>query len=228
MSVYIRIVMHRPSTPFFSALFPLLFGRPPCRELKKLQTQALGTDSISELRQALGQFVPDSLLGRHTQSGRDRFFSPLVTFWAFLSQGLSPQSACRDAVRKAQAWWSLGRRLPISTNTSAYCQARSRLSDRTLSTIHRQTAQRLECNVPIDSLWLGRRVKIVDGTSCSMPDTAENQHAYPQPGSQKPGCGFPMMKLVGLFCLASGELYGCTKASFFDSFGLILIRAISS
>jgi len=61
-----------------------------------------------------------------------------------------------------------------------------------------------------------------------MPDTAENQHAYPQPGSQKPGCGFPMMKLVGLFCLASGELYGCTKASFFDSFGLILIRAISS
>jgi len=150
--------MRHSSTPFFSALFPLLFGRPPCRELKKLQTQALGTDSISELRQALGQFVPDSLLGRHTQSGRDRFFSPLVTFWAFLSQGLSPQSACRDAVRKAQAWWSLGRRLPISTNTSAYCQARSRLSDRTLSTIHRQTAQRLECNVPIDSLWLGRRV----------------------------------------------------------------------
>ena len=96
MSVYIRIVIHRSSTPFFSALFPLLFGRPPCRELKKLQTQALGTDSISELRQALGRFVPDTLLGRHTQSGRDRLFSPLVTFWAFLSQVLSPQSACRD------------------------------------------------------------------------------------------------------------------------------------
>ena len=198
--------MRHCSTPFFSALFPLLFGRPPCRELKNLQARASGSDSISELRKALGQFVPDALLGRHTQSGRNRLFTPLVTFWAFLSQILSPQSACRDAVRKAQAWWSLGRRLPVSTNTSAYCQARSRLSDRTLSTIHRQTAQRLECNVPVDSLWLGRRVKIVDGTSCSMPDTAENQHAYPQPGSQKPGCGFPMMKLVGLFCLASGAL----------------------
>ena len=196
--------MRHPSTPFFSALFPLLFGRPPCRELKKLQALASGTDSISELRKALGQFVPDALLGRHTQCGRDRLFSPLVTFWAFLAQVLSPQSACRDAVRKAQAWWSLGRRSPISTNTSAYCQARSRLSEPTLETIHRQTAQRLECNVPTDSLWLGRRVKIVDGTTCSMPDTAENQELYPQPGSQKPGCGFPMMKLVGLFCLASG------------------------
>jgi hypothetical protein len=109
-------------------------------------------------------------------------------------------------VRKAQAWWSLGRRLPVSTNTSAYCQARSRLSEQTLLAIHRQTAQRLECNVPTDSLWLGRRVKVVDGTTCSMPDTAESQKAYPQPGSQKPGCGFPMMKLVGLFCLASGAL----------------------
>ena len=198
--------MRHCSTPFFSALFPLLFGRPPCRELKNLQARASGSDSISELRKALGQFVPDALLGRHTQSGRNRLFTPLVTFWAFLSQILSPQSACRDAVRKAQAWWSLGRRLPVSTNTSAYCQARSRLSDQTLLAIHRQTAQRLECNVPTDSLWLGRRVKVVDGTTCSMPDTAESQKAYPQPGSQKPGCGFPMMKLVGLFCLASGAL----------------------
>ena len=198
--------MRHCSTPFFSALFPLLFGRPPCRELKNLQARASGSDSISELRKALGQFVPDALLGRHTQSGRNRLFTPLVTFWAFLSQVLSPQSACRDAVRKAQAWWSLGRRLPVSTNTSAYCQARSRLSDQTLLAIHRQTAQRLECNVPTDSLWLGRRVKVVDGTTCSMPDTAESQKAYPQPGSQKPGCGFPMMKLVGLFCLASGAL----------------------
>ena len=198
--------MRHSSTPFFSALLPLLFGRPPCRELRNLQARASGSDSISELRKALGQFVPDALLGRHTQSGRDRLFTPLVTFWAFLSQVLSPQSACRDAVRKAQAWWSLGRRLPVSTNTSAYCQARGRLSEQTLLAIHRQTAQRLECNVPTDSLWLGRRVKVVDGTTCSMPDTAESQKAYPQPGSQKPGCGFPMMKLVGLFCLASGAL----------------------
>src|ERR1700726_3543745 len=157
MDVYIRIYMRFSSTPFFSALGPLLFGRPPCSELKKLQAQAQGTDSISELRKALGQFVPDVLFGQDKRGARQRLFTPLVTFWAFLSQVLSPESACRDAVRKAQAWWSLGRRRPISSNTSAYCQARIRLSEKTLEAI-------------------------------------------------QPGCGFPVMKLVGLFCLASGAL----------------------
>ena len=107
----------------------------------------------------------------------------------FLSS-VSPESACRDAVRKAQAWWSLGRRRPISTNTSAYCQARTRLSQRTLETIHRQTAQRLECNVPTDSLWLGRRVKIVDGTGCSMPDTAEIRRSIHSQEAKSQGVAF--------------------------------------
>jgi hypothetical protein len=205
--------MRYSSTPFFSALAPLLFGRPPCRELRDLQTQAGGSDAISELRKALGRFVPDALLGRHIQGGRDRLFSPLVTFWAFLAQVLSPQSACRDAVRKAQAWWSLARRVPISANTSAYCQARTRLSEQTLEAIHRQTTLRLECNVPTQSLWFGRRVKIVDSTCCSLPDTAQNQQLYPQSRSQKPGCGFPMMKLVGLFCLASGAFLAVVRGT---------------
>jgi len=60
--------------------------------------------------------------------------------------------------------------------------------------------------VPRASLWLGRCVKVVDGTGLSMPDTASNQAAYPQSVSQKPGCGFPLMKRVGLFSLASGAL----------------------
>jgi hypothetical protein len=55
-------------------------------------------------------------------------------------------------------------------------------------------------------LWRGRRVKLVDGTTCSMPDTADNQDAYPQPSGQKAGCGFPMLKVVGLFSLATGAL----------------------
>jgi hypothetical protein len=49
-------------------------------------------------------------------------------------------------------------------------------------------------------------VKIVDGTGVSMPDTPENQKAFPQSSGQKPGCGFPHAKLVGCFCLASGAL----------------------
>ena len=64
----------------------------------------------------------------------------------------------------------------------------------------------MEANGPSESRWLSREVKIVDGTCLSMPDTPENQAAYPQPSNQKKGCGFPMMKLVGLFSLKSGAL----------------------
>jgi hypothetical protein len=56
-------------------------------------------------------------------------------------------------------------------------------------------------------------VRLVDGTTASMPDTPENQERWPQPKSQKPGCGFPLLKLVGLFCLASGALLRAVHSS---------------
>jgi hypothetical protein len=107
-----------------------------------------------------------------------------MTFWAFLSQVLSPNSACRDAVRKAQAWWSLRHKIEISPDTSAYCQdcqARARLPDTILERIHRHVCNRMEGNVPSASLWRWHAVKVVDGTGLSMPDTASNQAADPQP-----------------------------------------------
>jgi hypothetical protein len=55
-------------------------------------------------------------------------------------------------------------------------------------------------------LWHGFWVKVVDGTTTSLPDTPKNQRAYPQQGSQKPGCGFPLLKLVGVFSLSTGAL----------------------
>ena len=53
-------------------------------------------------------------------------------------------------------------------------------------------------------LWCGRSVKVIDGSSVSMPDTVENQKTYPQLCSQKPGCGFPIAKIGVLFSLATG------------------------
>ena len=55
-------------------------------------------------------------------------------------------------------------------------------------------------------LWCGRRVKVVDGTTVSMPDTAANQREYPQSPSQKPGLGFPIARMVVVFCLATGAV----------------------
>jgi hypothetical protein len=37
-----------------------------------------------------------------------------------------------------------------------------------------------------------------------MPDSIENQKAYPQPSSQKAGCGFPLAKIMVLFSITTG------------------------
>lgn len=60
--------------------------------------------------------------------------------------------------------------------------------------------------IPEEWLWCGHRVKLVDGTTVSMPDTAANQAEYPQSPSQKPGLGFPIARMVVVFCLAAGSV----------------------
>jgi hypothetical protein len=195
----------RPSvTDPIPAFGSLLFGRARA----KVPAQVLRAESIADLRRSFGLLIPDARWQRQAPgpASRERLFSPLITFWAFLSQVLSADAACRTAVRKVQAWWALQGGSSISPNTSAYCQARARLGDEVLEATQQQLAQRLERNVSSDQLWRGRRVKIVDGTAGSLPDTAQNQARYPQPRNQKPGCGFPMLKLVGLFSLATGAL----------------------
>ena len=55
-------------------------------------------------------------------------------------------------------------------------------------------------------LWNGHRVKVVDGTGLTMPDTPKNQAEWPQSKSQAEGCGFPLMNLCGVFCLMTGTI----------------------
>jgi len=133
-------------------------------------------------------------------------FAAHVTFWAFVAQVLSPKSSCRGGAA-VEAWWRWGNCVRPRRSPTALCPARQRLDLQTLRLIQRQVAWHLERNVTKKERWLeGRSVKIVDGTSFSMPDTAANQAAWPQPSGQKPGCGFPVAKLVGVFSLASGAL----------------------
>jgi hypothetical protein len=194
-------------TPFFKAFGPLLFGRAGRQRLEKLGR----VNSLQELYELFGHLLPERLLGRSEAgvNSRERLFSPQVTFWAFAAQILSPGTACREIVRRVEAWWqetSASGTTP-SASTSAYCQARARLDPATLELIRAELAWSLERNVLNAERWLeGRTVKIVDGTGISMPDTPENQALWPQPGAQQAGCGFPVMKLVGLFSLGSGAL----------------------
>lgn len=161
--------------------------------------------NLSELPMLFAEWMPDELLPRPVSNTRRRPFSQAVVFWLFLSQCLTRTQPCREAVRKLLAWLTLCRRPAISENTSAYCQARqNKLSEDLLKDIQQQLVTRVEAQTPATYLWRGRRVGVVDGSTLSMPDTPLNQARYPQPSEQKKGCGFPVMKIVGVFSLATG------------------------
>ena len=197
-------------TPFFAAFGSLLFGQRRRSELEKLLRRDAPAPSLSQYEQAFGQYVPHSLLGREAQgaNSRQRLFPPMVIFWAFLAQVLERGSSCRDALRRIGAWWQFEdpAAATLSPKTGGYCQARARLADPKLEQIGDHLAEELQRRQPSTELWLERTVKLIDGTSASMPDTPSNQKAWPQPSNQKPGCGFPIVTLVGLFSLGSGAL----------------------
>jgi hypothetical protein len=193
-------------TPFFKAFGPLLFGRSKTSVLNHLQD----LESLEDLYSVFGFLFESPLLGPTAKgvNSRRRRLPASVTFWAFVAQALSPRSSCREMARRIEVWWRWGNLRSAQTITpSAYCQARQRLTLDTLQLIAGQVAWALERHVLKNEKWLqGREVKIIDGTGISMPDTPDNQAAWPQPDGQKPGCGFPVLKLAGLFSLASGAL----------------------
>ena len=55
-------------------------------------------------------------------------------------------------------------------------------------------------------LWKGKHVKLVDATTATMADTRDNQVEYPQSKSQKPGVGFPIVRLLLIVSLAVGSV----------------------
>lgn len=193
-------------TPFFKEFGSLLFGH----ERGRLRSVARKAQSLDDLYGALGSLVDERLLAAPVEGpgSRTRKLSLPVTFWAFVSQVMSPGTSCRDAVRRIEAWWRWEKWREARTVTDeAYCKARMRLPLAGLEAILRHLAARLEANVlGEEQLVKGRTVKVVDGSSVSMPDTEELQALWPQPSEQKPGCGFPVMKVVGIFSLGSGAL----------------------
>jgi len=136
----------------------------------------------------------------------DRIYSPLVTLWVFLGQVLSADHSCRAAVARLIAHRISRGQHPCSSETGAYCQARKRIPEKFFSEVARQTGRTLEASVGPQWLWKQRRVHVFDGSSVSMPDTPQNQRAYPQPVAQRPGVGFPVARIAAIFSLACGAV----------------------
>ena len=141
---------------------------------------------------------------------RERIWTPIQTLWAFLVQVLEPDCSCREAVAHILAEQAVcGQQVTASPDPSAYCQGRQRLPLSLFKSALRQVGQRLQAKVGSAYSWCGRRVWIVDGSTCSMPDTPSLQQSFGQPGGQKPGCGFPRCSDSGHVLLGDWGCYRC-------------------
>ena len=201
-------------TPFFNGMSRMLFGRPPVALMEKLARARRDIEQLclGRFQLLFGGFIPVSLIDFRAEMGRNsrrRVFSPAVTFWAFLGQVLDPGAPCRKALARVQVLFASEELAAPSCATTAYCNARLRLPVRWLVRVLESIAGRLAgCG--------GGRVLLIDGTTVLLPDTPENQARYPQSAKQKPGCGFPLMKLVGLFDMRSGAWLGVARGNKHD------------
>jgi DDE family transposase len=127
---------------------------------------------------------------------RDRLLGPVLTVHAFLLQVLHGNVACDDVPHLMNA----------SFTGDAYIQARIRLPLELFQRLLTMVCESLaECRDDA-ARWCGHRVWLLDGSSCSMPDTPALQAAFGQPGGQRKGCGFPVAHLLTLFHAGSGLL----------------------
>lgn len=133
-------------------------------------------------------------------------YTPAVTVWVFLSQCLSADHSCRDAVARLIAWRVARGMQACSAATGAYCTARGDWPEQACHQLVRDTGSQPEQQAPDAWRWHGRRVRVLDGSTVTMPDTAANQAEYPQQPGQAPGCGFPIARLLVIFSLSVGTV----------------------
>jgi len=144
------------------------------------------------------------LVDEHSPTHRERLYAPAETLSLFMAQTLSPDGSCQAAVNRHTVERVVNELPPCSTSTGGYCRARQRLPLTMVQSLARSTGATIAASSPTPWLWQERAVKLVDGTTVTMPDTPENQKAFPQPSGQKPGLGFPLARVVGVLCLATG------------------------
>ena len=198
---------------FISIVPPRIADAEPGLKLDQLRARFVRNEGLPFADVLTESRIRDAL-DEHGVRYRDRLFNPVTTTWGFLSQVLSDDHSCRDAVVRIIAHRAASGLDTCSPNTASYCNARGRLPTAVLSTLARRTAAELQAAATAEWKWNRRSVFIVDGSHVSMPDTPENQAAYPQPPTQGPGVGFPLARVTVLLSLATGACHDLAIAPY--------------
>jgi len=129
-------------------------------------------------------------------SWRDRVLTPVTTIQLFLLPILHGNTACSHLPHLSGLRFSV----------SAYCQARARLPLDLFGLLLTCFCTSAQARRADEGQWHGHRTFFVDGSGCSMPDTPALQAAFGQSTEQRPGYGFPVARLLGLFHAGTGVL----------------------
>ena len=181
-----------------------------CNKKRRLMTQVqrFRKRFLQSIGTALADVIPtQSLIGwilEEVGSYRERIYSPLTTLSLFIEQVLGSDHSCQDAVAKGLSLRVALGQSTCSLNTGPYCKARTRLPLSLLRRLAREVGSRLCADQPTAWRWRGREVKLIDGTTVSMPDTRANQARFTQSGGQQPNLGFPLARLVAVISLSTG------------------------
>lgn len=175
------------------------------------------SDSLS-FSDALTQEQIQAVCEQHDVSDDDneQVFTPSIVIWGFLSQVIHKKElrSCLAAVARIGVMLVACGRPRCAQNNGPYCRARCRLPVGVFEQLTLDVASRCEAQVPEDWLWKGRHVKLIDGTTGTMPDTQENQEAFPQQSCQKEGLGFPIARMVVVLSLATAMVSGMAMGPF--------------
>lgn len=181
---------------------------------KRIDTYRANCDSYSFFNLLTSDRLLDNVEALLPAVHRERLYPPTETLSMFLSQAMSADRSCQHIVNQATLQRLAGGLTTGSTCTGGYCLARKRLPLEMVSNLTQHLGALMDEHMPDAWRWHGRRVRIVDGTTVTMPDTPENQAAFPQQRGQQPGLGFPICRIVGITCLASGALLNAAIGRF--------------
>ena len=200
-----------------------MYESSPCKQIISAPTMPNRAEILKQqFMQSLGlpwqKLLSESrlneILEEENVSYRNSVYTPVVTLWAMVSQVLDPDKSLSNAVNRLSSWLAAAGADCPSSDTGAYSKARQRLPESVLQRLVPEIAESLEQQVPVAQQWCGRRVRVCDGTTVLMSDSVANQAEYPQHSNQKPGCGFPIAKLVVIFSLLTGAVVAACIAPF--------------
>ena len=157
-------------------------------------------------------FTKDNLETLFKDNSRSRIFDPLTTLYCFLYQVLN-QCSSKSAIIHLNMKRLRDKEKTISLNTSAFTKAKQRLCSLKIFDLLILSGQKISKQAKLYK-WKGRDVLLGDGTVINLEDTDDIKKKYPLTFSKGAQQGQPKLRLMGLFCHASGAFIDGEIASY--------------